>query len=252
MTEYKPLVSVITITYNSEISISATIESVILQTYQNIEYIIIDGNSIDKTNLIIKSYLPKLRNRNIETIYISEKDNGIYDAMNKGILHSNGEIIHILNSDDIYTDINILDDVVREINNFDMIACNTMLKYKNGIYRVKKAMMHSYLFIDTPFMHPSLFVKKKVYDSIGNFNEKYRIAGDVDFIFRTFTNGLKYNIIDKNAVLMEAGGNSDKYFLLGKKEYYKSYHSNFKNPIGFFLGFIYNLLIYLYKIIRIK
>ena len=104
-----PKISIITVSYNSEKTIRDTIDSVLLQSYDNIEYIIIDGASTDKTNEIIGSYGKEISH------YVSEQDNGIYDAMNKGIQISTGKYIGIINSDDFYPDSNIIQKVVNKI-----------------------------------------------------------------------------------------------------------------------------------------
>ena len=101
-------ISIITVVYNNENTIKDAIDSVLSQTYKNIEYIIIDGSSTDQTINIIKSYKKKI------TKFISEKDLGIYDAMNKGILQATGDIIGILNSDDLYENNKIIEIITNE------------------------------------------------------------------------------------------------------------------------------------------
>ena len=121
-------ISVITVCFNSEKTIEKTINSVISQNNQNYEYIIIDGFSSDKTNEIIGKYKKYIK------FWISEKDSGIYDAINKGIKKSTGDIISILNSDDIYNDNNVLNYVSEKFNkdlDVDMLIGNTLIKDKN-------------------------------------------------------------------------------------------------------------------------
>ena len=105
-------VSIITACFNSEKTIKTTIESVLHQTYSNIEYIIIDGKSSDSTIEIVKEYMPLFRGR---LRYISEKDNGIYDAMNKGIRLSKGDVIGIINSDDFY-ELDAVENIIKYMN----------------------------------------------------------------------------------------------------------------------------------------
>ncbi len=107
------LVSIITATYNSETTIRDTIESVLSQTYRNIQYIIVDGASKDNTMSIVKEYEPRFAGR---MQWISESDNGIYDAMNKGIAMATGDVVGILNSDDFYTSDEVLEILVRELS----------------------------------------------------------------------------------------------------------------------------------------
>ena len=120
-------ISIITATYNSAKTLRDTIESVLNQTYDNIEYIIVDGGSKDDTLEIIKEYEPKFNGR---LKWISEKDNGIYDAMNKGIGLASGEVVGILNSDDLYVNRNVIHDIINEFqNDADLEAVHANLYY---------------------------------------------------------------------------------------------------------------------------
>lgn len=207
----KPLISIITVVFNGEKFLEKTILSVLNQTYDNIEYIIIDGGSTDKSLDIIKKY------NNALDYWLSEKDNGIYDAMNKGLKFISGDIIGIINSDDWYNSDSI-DNVVklhlRNKNNLS-IYFGDLFKYsRNGDYLFKVIRDKKYLTKKInwgmPLNHPSTFVCSEVYHNIGFFDTTYRICGDYDFIYRSYKSKLisfRYsNTITAN---MRLGGVSD-------------------------------------------
>lgn len=116
-------ISLITTSYNSETTISDTLSSVLFQSYSNIEYIIVDGGSSDETISIIKEYEPLFNGR---LKWISEKDDGIYDAMNKGIQMASGDIVGILNSDDLFFDSNVLEDIVQAFDSKIEAVCGNL------------------------------------------------------------------------------------------------------------------------------
>lgn len=187
-------VSIITVCYNSAKTIRDTIESVLNQTYENIEYMIIDGASQDETLDIACSYISKFQGR---LKVISEPDKGIYDAMNKGILMCTGDIVGIINSDDWYEQ----DAVEKVCNTFSDIA-DVSIVY-GGIRYIRNKMEDSIHFYSHNFLrermisHPSCFVLKAVYDNIGLFDCKYKIVADYDLMLRAMEKGLKfYGIYD--------------------------------------------------------
>lgn len=176
----EPLVSIITVCYNSEKTIRRTIESVYEQTYKNIEYIIVDGKSTDKTLEIVNEYKGLFGDK---MKVISEVDEGIYDAMNKGILLSSGWIIGIINSDDYY-----------EKNAIEIVINNqTDAKYQ-VIYGMLNFMREDKLdcisFITPHFLelrpmnHPSSFVTKSIYTDYGMYNLQYKYVADYEFSYR--------------------------------------------------------------------
>jgi len=175
----KPLVSIITVCYNSEKYIRDTMESVLNQTYENIEYIIVDGKSSDNTLDIIKEYEPKFNGR---MKWISEADEGIYDAMNKGIKFATGDIIATINSDDVYADNNVLENVIEVFNEENCDACYgnvAMVKRDdlNQISRLWKTDSNKY-FSQLKYgwvpAHPSFFAKKRLYDKYGSFDLDFK------------------------------------------------------------------------------
>lgn len=206
-------ISIITVVYNNEKTIRDAIESVLSQTYDNIEYIIIDGGSTDNTNIIIQEYIDNLN------IYISEKDNGIYDAMNKGLKLATGNVIGILNSDDFYANNNILNEVMTnfiEDHKLDILYGDLVYVKPNDINKLvrrwKSKIYYPNFFEngDVP-PHPSLFVSARVYKEAGYFNLKYRLASDYEFMLRIFKRfSFKIKYISKVFVYMRLGGASNK------------------------------------------
>lgn len=218
----KPLISIITVCYNSEKTIGGTIESILNQLYTNIEYILVDGSSKDKTLEIIKSYEESFRRKNIKYKWISEPDKGIYDAMNKGIEMASGELIGIINSDDWY-ELDALNIIVEQIKPEVDLYYGNLKIYKEDIFshvqiasknleKLKKGMI---------VPHPTVFVRKKVYDIIGKFSLEFKIAADWDFLLRAYLNNLIFLKIDNNIANFRLGGESyifNKKYILEKSK----------------------------------
>ena len=184
-------VSIITVTYNSADTIADTIESVLHQTYQDIEYWIIDGKSQDSTIQVIQRYETCFEGR---LHWISEKDNGIYDAMNKGISHCTGDVVGILNSDDYFTSDNViaqmidlfspeLDAVYGDVHFVKQGNLQKCVRYYSG--RIFKPSLVKYGFIAP---HPSFYIRREVFDKFGAYNPSYKISADFELIARLATN----------------------------------------------------------------
>lgn len=175
-------VSIITPCFNSEKTIRQTIESVLNQTYFNIEYIIIDGGSTDDTVAIIKEYIPLFHGR---LHYISEKDNGIYEAMNKGIKLSHGQLIGIINSDDYYEP-NTVETVVKYCRQGreQVIYGYMNILVKNAKIKVLTT-SHTKL-NEGMITHPTCFVTRNVYQKYGLFVKCFKIAADYELMLRLF------------------------------------------------------------------
>lgn len=191
-----PLVSLVTICLNSEKYIRETIESVLEQDYPNLEYMIIDGASTDGTLSIVEEYVPQFKG---EMSWLSGKDSGIYEAFNKGIAKTTGEIIGLLNSDDFYENSQVITDVVAAINEYDMAHGKMRIISEAGlplkVYGNKNGKLQKY--ISAPFNHPTMFVKRYVYEKIGLFNPVYQSAGDYDFMLRFIRNGFRDIYLDQ-------------------------------------------------------
>lgn len=202
-----PKVSIITVCYNSERTIEQTILSVLGQTYKNIEYIIVDGASKDNTLEIIKKYKQRIK-------VISEPDNGIYHAMNKGIMKSSGDIIGIINSDDWYEE-NAVELAVQYLSNAtcDLVHGRYKKVYENGIMQEMKCGSLEDLRYKMTVLHPTVFVKKTIYEKYGIFNQKFKIAADYDLMLRFYEAGVRMVEIPENISYFRMSGTSNTNFM---------------------------------------
>lgn len=225
--------SIITVSYNSEKTIERTIKSVLNQSYKNYEYIIIDGGSNDKTNDIINRYKTHFDG---DLTHISEPDNGIYDAMNKGIALTKGKIIGLLNSDDYYFDttLAIVYDAYINSNLKSVLTGELLFKtrdreqlFKTGEKRFRKKIKQ----YKNGVRHPATFVPKVIYDDIGLFNLDYKIAADAELMFRIYKSNYTFKFINQPLLVMSDGGISNskgitEQILLEKKHLLNSYCPN--------------------------
>jgi glycosyltransferase involved in cell wall biosynthesis len=204
-------VSIITVCFNSEATIADTIKSIEKQNYPDIEYIIVDGGSTDGTmNLIKKS--PAV------THYVSERDEGIYDAMNKGIKMATGDVIGTLNADDFYTDHNVLTRISEHFKDAAVDAVYADLVYVNQqetdkIVRLWKSESYRSGLFKQGWVppHPTFFTRKEVYDNFGYFNLKYQLAADFELLFRLIeVKKIKTVYIPHVLVKMRMGGATNK------------------------------------------
>lgn len=178
-------ISIITVCFNSDKTIQKTIQSVLNQTYNNIEYILIDGNSTDSTLEIIKNYQHKL------SYWISEPDNGLYDAMNKGISMATGDLIGILNSDDTFYSNTVIEDIVSFHKSMDIDASigNIVQHRNNGkVVRIYSSINWNPKKLKIGFMppHPSIFFKRELFKKYGNYYLGFKIGADYELITRFF------------------------------------------------------------------
>ncbi len=206
-------ISIITSTYNSELTVRDTLNCIQQQDYPDIEHIIVDGKSSDKTLQIVKEF------GHVSKI-ISENDNGIYDAMNKGISGATGEVIGILNSDDIYTSPQVVSTIAKVFADSNVKTTYADLQYVqsnnlNKVVRTWKAGNFSRRNFYYGWMppHPTFFVRKEVYNKVGLFNISLRSASDYELMLRIL---IKYEIpthyISQVIVKMRAGGMSNASF----------------------------------------
>lgn len=215
-------ITIITVCYNSGRYIRSAIESVLSQDYfSDIEYIVIDGGSTDCTLGIIKEYSDKI------THVVSEPDNGIYDAMNKGIALASGDVIGILNSDDFYSNNHNISDIIKLLSQnplVDMVLGNVKFVDASDLNRVVRFYSSFYFSpwkLRFGFMpaHTAAFIKKSAYDKVGQYKLGYKIGADFDmFVRMLLLHQLSYVKHNKTLVCMRVGGVSTS----GLKSYWTS------------------------------
>jgi len=204
-------VSLVTVVYNGADTIRDTIVSVLSQTYRNIEYIIIDGASTDSTLNVINEYSDSI------THLISEPDNGLYFAINKGIKLATGDVVGVLNADDFYSNDKVIENIVSAFKDQNVQSVYSDLVYvdkdkvgkvvrywKSGIFKRSKFKMG--------WMppHPTFFVERKVYDQYGLFNTKFKISADYELMLRfLYVNHVSVGYLPETTVKMRVGGKSN-------------------------------------------
>lgn len=202
-------VSIITICRNAEKTIADTLESVRNQSYPNIEHVIVDGLSSDSTNNIIRQYL------NDQTVYVSEQDHGLYDALNKGFKMASGHIIGILHSDDVLAGKDSIAELVSLFEKHpdaDAISASVNI-YKNNQFskpyrRYKATRFRIWQFrLGMQPPHPGFYIRKETFEKIGYFNAAFRISGDFDWLLRAlYIDNIKVVYTDLLLVKMRDGG----------------------------------------------
>jgi glycosyltransferase involved in cell wall biosynthesis len=205
-------ISVITVVLNNKSYLEDCINSVVRQNYNNVEYIVIDGGSTDGTIDIIR------KNEEYITTWISESDLGMYDAMNKGITLASGEVMGILNSDDVYYDAHVLEDVASVMRDSKIDACYSDLVYVdtrnlNKVVRYWRSRRFETGLFKKGWVpaHPTLFIRKQVYDQYGVFDLKYKLAADFELMVRFLEYyRIRVAYIPKIFVKMRTGGATNK------------------------------------------
>ena len=206
-------ISVITATYNSGRTIGDTLESVLRQTYSDVELIVVDGASRDDTMDVVRRYEPRFGGR---MHWTSEPDRGIYDAMNKGIARATGDVIGILNSDDFYTSDTVLERVAEAMAGGDVDAVY------GDIHYVRDGDLHKCVryYSSRPFRrglmrlgfmpaHPSFYCRREVYERCGTFDTTYRVAADFENLLRLiYVNRIRTRYLPVDFVTMRTGGAS--------------------------------------------
>lgn len=235
-------VSLVTITYNSDTTLRNTVQSVLSQTYPDIEYIIVDGKSDDHTMDIIREYeqvfCGKLK-------WISEKDNGIYDAMNKGIRMATGNIVGILNSDDLLLDDKVVEDIVKAFDVHTDAICGNLYFVKsddiNSVVRVWKGSPYQSFKNGWHPAHPTFYVRREVYEKYGLFDTSFDVSADFELMLRFIE---KYHItvkyFNRYMVKMRVGGESTgslKNIIKGNKNIMRAFKKN-----GMKVSFLYPII----------
>lgn len=238
--------SIITVCFNSANTIRETIESVLSQTYRNIEYIIVDGGSEDGSISIIADYSDRISK------FVSEPDKGIYDAMNKGIHMATGDIVGMINSDDILYDSSCIDRIVDQFKstNADAVYGNLVITNNNDeiIRRWVSRPFESGLFSKswTP-AHPTFYCKKSMFVKYGLYKTDFKIAADVELMLRFMEiHGIKTSYLDSYIVKMRSGGISNQGLrstLTITREMSKAFSEN-----GLRFNYVYYLFFKLLKV----
>ncbi|MGY6648119.1 glycosyltransferase family 2 protein [Wenyingzhuangia sp. IMCC45574] len=203
-------ISIVTIVYNNKECIMDALESVWSQTYNNIEHVVIDGGSTDGTKEILESHKDKLG------FYLSEKDTGLYNALNKGINYCTGDVIGILHSDDLLYESTTIQKVVEVFKQSapDIVYADGKYVAKNNTQDVKriykgKPYKHWTLYYGWVPLHTTMYIKREVFEEFGLYDESYRIASDYEFTLRLLKNQLVHKVYLNNWVVkMRLGGKS--------------------------------------------
>jgi glycosyltransferase involved in cell wall biosynthesis len=254
------LISVITVTYNSEQYLEETINSVLLQTYPDLEYILIDGGSTDGTLDIIRKHAAA----DSRIRWISEQDKGIADAFNKGLARVTGEIVGIINSDDNYAP-DALAAVARAFNADPEadVFFGDILRFQEDkpLFLVKPGRVGENTWHEMPLNHPATFVTRRAYARVGGYDPELLVAMDYDLVLRFYLAGCRFRYIEQVLANMRYGGESDARFIAARREVVKvSLRQGYPlcKAYGWFiysvvLGVIKNLLrrLGLYSLIRL-
>lgn len=242
------LISVITATYNSAGTVRDTFESLLRQTWQDFECIVVDGASKDGTLDIIREYEPKFGGR---MKWASEPDKGIYDAMNKGLARATGDVVGLLNSDDFYT----ADDVLERVANAfgqdasldavygDVHYCRWDDVQHPVRYYSSRAFRRWKMFIGYMPAHPSFYCRRAVYEKYGYFDTSYKVASDFECVLRfIYINRIKTAYIPRDFVTMREGGASSsgaQSHLAINRDHLAAFKKNGVRSNIFFLGVRY-------------
>ncbi|MBU0481035.1 MAG: glycosyltransferase [Proteobacteria bacterium] len=219
----QPVISIITVVYNGARHIENAIKSVLGQCYENVEYIIIDGASTDNTLEIIRRYDDQI------DYWLSEPDQGISDAFNKGVFHCHGKIIGTLNADDSYLP-NILRLVAKTLitGEEDQILHGSMI----GVWSNKSTVIRPrpcpklYVYFDTPYFHSTTFIPASIYEKIGRYDPEYGYAMDYDLFLRAQKAGVKFHEINAAITRYSFEGKSGSNPLSAYREVLKSQRRN--------------------------
>lgn len=242
-------ISIITATFNSGATLRDTIESVLSQSFKDIEYIVVDGQSKDTTLDIVREYEPRFGGR---MKWISEPDKGIYDAMNKGISMATGDVIGILNSDDFYTSDDILARVAEGIESVDAVYGD--IHYVNDSdlgkcvrYYSSKNFRRWKMRLGFMPAHPSFYCRRSIYSRYGLFDLDFKVAADFEQLLRLiYINGIFIKYLPVDFVTMRTGGASSSGFQSHKRiirDHMLAYKKN-----GIYSNYLFEGLRYLYKL----
>lgn len=246
--------TVVTVVFNAESVIKKTMESVLKQSYAPYEYIIIDGKSSDRTLEFVNEFSQKFEEKNIKFRVISEKDSGIYNAMNKGIKLAEGDFISFLNAGDWYED-NALE-IVNDFYNqeaFELTYGGLHYINPNGTVTNKFSRLDKFPISSRNWNHPSMFLKREIYQKYG-FDEQFRAYADFNLYLKLRKDGTKIRVMDKIIANFVADGvstnTSIKKVLYRAKEKYEAYRNNKYGRVYWFESYGWELFKCLYFKIR--
>ena len=246
-------ISLITITYNSEKTLADTIQSVLSQKYSDMEYIIVDGASKDKTVSIIKQYESQFNGR---MRWISEKDKGLYDAMSKGIRMTTGDVVGILNSDDFFTSKDVLEKISEAFtqdSQLDAVYGDVHFVNPGNLnkcvrYYSSKIFKRSLMKLGFMPAHPSFYVRRECFEKYGLYKTDYKIAADFEFLLRViYKERINTQYIPLDMVTMRTGGASTSGIASHKrimKEHLRAFKENriYSNPFLLSLRYFYKII----------
>lgn len=205
--------SIVTINYNNAVGLKRTMESVLTQSNKNFEYIIIDGGSTDGSVEVIKSLYNKFIEKAISIYALSERDSGIYDAMNKGVLKAVGEYVLMLNSGDYLLNDDVVNAVLPVLDGSDIVQGNTIQNLSNGTYRLRGYGRSDISFIDAVegnFLHQASFIKKSLHTRYGLYDKSYKKSGDTYFFISCLALGnASFKYVDIDIANYDANGISN-------------------------------------------
>jgi glycosyltransferase involved in cell wall biosynthesis len=230
-----PLVTILTVVYNRADTVVATLDSVLGQTYPNIEYIIIDGGSTDGTLEVVKRYDA------VVDYWVSEPDSGIYDALNKGLCLSHGALVGILHSDDVFCSPDSIAAVVEKYTSADEFIVSPVVALRDGRKSLIPVMTVPRLNRQLPFSHTCCVFPMALFKRFGVYDTNFHIAGDSDFIMRLFASGICYQVMETPITIMSMGGLSNQSLLKERLEYYRAFVRHYNNRFAGLTGFLSTL-----------
>jgi len=240
----QPKITIITVTLNSEQYLENTITSVINQTYPFIEYIIVDGQSTDRTLDIIKKY------EHFITRWISEPDSGITEAMNKGIAMASGDFILFLHSDDYLLEENSIEKAINFMNNSneDIFAFSVVFSQENCTQKIIPRGWNWLINLKIPFCHQGVFCKARLFNELGLFDTHFAIDADYDFFLRAYRKQYRTKIVKDLSitVMRDTGISSKKDWHSLRKRFAEEKQVHYKNSHTFLTKIIYFLYWQLY------
>ena len=229
----KPLITIVTVVFNGEQFLEETIQSVINQTYDNVEYIIIDGGSTDGTVDIVKKYEDRI------DYWVSEKDTGIYDAMNKGIKVSTGTWVNFMNAGDKFVNLNVLKNINFNLYNKYVLIYGNKIQENKIIYPMK---IHKLELGEIMACHQSMFFNKAILKNELEYQIKYKIYGDYELVNRIYIK-FKYLIkyIDLEIAIFQGGGISSKTSWQKRKDKFIALYEHY-GILGLLKGIVYRII----------